>query len=304
MDFRSDRVLITGASGFTGRVLASRLRNEGASVFGLGRVATGPDEIAGDLNDPASLRRAVQAARPTAVVHLAGVTHAAHGDVAEIYQSNVTGTAALLSAVRDHAQPRVVILASSATVYAAPIDDAPLSEDAPLVPQNHYGASKMAMEQVARLFAPTLPIVVTRPFNYTGAGQSPSFLVSKIVDHFVRGERSIELGNLDLYRDFSDVRTVVEAYLALLATAPVGEVLNLCSGRAVHLSTILDHLAAIAGYRIDVTINPAFVRAGEPRTIVGSTSRMDQAIGALRPPPFVDTLRWMYEAGKAGGEGA
>ena len=304
MGFRSDRILITGASGFTGRVLASRLRLEGAQVFGLGRVATGPDEVAGDLNDPASLARAIQAAQPTAVVHLAGVTHATHGDVAEIYQSNVTGTAALLTALRDHARPRAVILASSATVYALPENDAPLVETAPLVPQNHYGASKLAMEHVARLFAPTLPILVTRPFNYTGAGQSPSFLVPKIVDHFVRGERHIELGNLDLYRDFSDVRTVVEAYLALLAAPPIGQTLNLCSGRAVHLSSVLEQMAVIAGYEIDVTINPAFVRAGEPRMIVGATERMDQTVGALRPPPFADTLRWMYDAAKAAGEGA
>jgi nucleoside-diphosphate-sugar epimerase len=298
MDFRSDRILITGASGFTGRILADRLRSEGASVFGLGRAAAGPDEIAGDLNDSDSLRRAIQVARPTAVVHLAGVTHATHGDVAEVYQSNVTGTAALLSAIRDHAQPRVVILASSATVYAPPIDDAPIAEDAAQVPQSHYGASKMAMEQVARLFMPSLPIVVTRPFNYTGAGQAPSFLVPKIVDHFIRGERAIELGNLDLYRDFSDVRTIVEAYLVLLATPPIGQTLNLCSGRAVHLSSVLEHMAVIAGYAIDVTINPAFVRAGEPRTIVGSTQRMDTTVGALRPPPFIDTLRSMYETGK------
>ena len=300
MDFRSDRILITGASGFTGRALASRLRSEGARVFGLGRVATGPDEVAGDLNDPESLSRAVQAAQPTAVVHLAGVTHATHGDVAEIYQSNVTGTAALLTALRDHARPRVVVLASSATVYAPPQGDAPIAEDAPLLPQNHYGASKLAMEHVARLFGPALPIVVTRPFNYTGAGQAPSFLVPKIVDHFVRGERHIELGNLDLYRDFSDVRTVVEAYLALLAAPPIGRTLNLCSGRAVHLSSVLEHMAAIAGYAIDVTVNPAFVRAGEPRTIVGATALMDETVGALRPPPFVDTLRWMYESAKAG----
>lgn len=299
MGFPSERVLITGASGFTGSALAHRLRREGAEIFEFGRGEEAAGRIVGDLNDPESLKRAVLLARPSVVLHLAGITYAAHGDVAEIYQSNVSGTASLLTALRDHASPRLVILASSATVYAPPVDEKPIVETAALTPQNHYGASKLAMENVARLFGEALPITVTRPFNYTGAGQSGQFLIPKIVDHFVRRAPAIELGNLELYRDFSDVRTVEEAYVRLIAAAPVGATLNLCSGRAVYLRSVLDHMAEIAGYEIDVTINPAFVRAGEPKTIIGSTQALDATIGVLRSPPFADTLRWMYETGRA-----
>jgi nucleoside-diphosphate-sugar epimerase len=297
----SDRILITGSGGLTGRALVDLLqsRGVGASVFGLTRQPENPWEIEADLTDPGSLRRVVAEVRPTVIVHLAGVTYAAHGDLAEIYQTNVTSVATLLEVTQAKANPRAVILASSATVYAAPLDGAPINETGVLRPGNHYGASKLAMEHVARLFSGSLPIVVTRPFNYTGEGQSPQFLVPKIVQHFARQAPEIELGNLDLYRDFSDVGAVAEIYRRLIEKPPVGATLNICSGRPLHLASILDAMAEIAGYRIAVNINPAFMRKDEPTTIVGSTELMDRTVGIVRSPPFPETLRRMYDAARA-----
>jgi nucleoside-diphosphate-sugar epimerase len=295
----SDRILITGSGGLTGRALCELLRASGGSIFGLTRQAENPWEIEGDLTDRASLRRVVAEVRPTVVVHLAGVTYAAHGDLAEIYQTNVTGVATLLDVIQAEADPRAVILASSATVYAAPVDGTPIRETGPLRPGNHYGASKLAMEHVARLFAGSLPIVVTRPFNYTGEGQSPQFLVPKIVQHFARHAPEIELGNLDLYRDFSDVGAVAEIYRRLIDKPPIGATLNICSGRPLHLASILDTMAEIAGYRITVNVNPAFMRGDEPIAIVGSTELMDRTVGVVRSPPFPETLRRMYDAARA-----
>jgi nucleoside-diphosphate-sugar epimerase len=148
---------------------------------------------------------------------------------------------------------------------------------------------------MAQVFSPYLPIVITRPFNYTGAGQPNRFLIPKIVDHFARRETTIELGNLDIYRDFSDVRTIVDAYVALLRASLAGEVVNLCSGRKVLLRSILSIMAEISGYEIEVNVNSAFARAGEPPVIVGSTKHMDEVVGPLRSPPMTETLRWMYE---------
>ena len=295
----SDRVLITGSGGLTGRALSDLLRARGVSVFGLTRQAEQPWEIEGDLMDRDSLQRVVAEVRPTVVVHLAGVTYAAHGDLAEIYQTNVTGVATFLEVIQAQADPRAVILASSATVYAAPIDAAPIDETGLLRPGSHYGASKLAMEHVARLFAGSLPIVVTRPFNYTGESQSPQFLVPKIVQHFARAAPEIELGNLDLYRDFSDVGAIAELYRRLIETPPIGATLNMCSGKPLHLASILDTMADIAGYRIRVNVNPAFVRRDEPATIMGSTALMDRTVGVVRSPPFAETLRRMYDAMRA-----
>ena len=190
----SERVLITGSSGLTGRLLLERLQEEGVAVFGMRRSPKQDWEVRGDLNDPESLHEAVRRIQPSHVLHLGGITFPAHSDQTEIYQTNVTGTAALLTALKDLSAPAAVILASSATIYAPPVDDRPISESAPLLPNSHYAVSKLTIEHMARLFSPHLPILVTRPFNYTGAGQPSRFLIPKIVDHFARGERTIELG--------------------------------------------------------------------------------------------------------------
>jgi GDP-6-deoxy-D-talose 4-dehydrogenase len=148
---------------------------------------------------------------------------------------------------------------------------------------------------MARLWMERLPIVLVRPFNYTGPGQAPHFLLPKIVDHFRRGAEKIELGNLDVARDFSDVRTVVAAYRRLIERAPAGETFNVCSGKAVSLEEVLALMADIAGYHIRVRVNPAFVRENEVERLRGSNAKLVETIGALNAIPLEQTLRWMFE---------
>src|SRR6185437_13525963 len=151
-----------------------------------------------------------------------------------------------------------------------------ITEDTAPAPANDYAVSKLAMEHVARLWMDRLPIVITRPFNYTGVGQSENFLVPKIVAHFRRGAQEIELGNIDVARDFSDVRDVARAYAALVAASPAGQVINICSGVAHSLDDVLELMADIAGYRIRIKVNPAFVRSSEVARQVGSNARLQK----------------------------
>jgi nucleoside-diphosphate-sugar epimerase len=291
----TDAVLVTGASGFTGRRLMAELQARGVPAFGLDRRREGPGLIAGDLSDAASLQRAIAETAPRAVVHLAGVTFVGHADVAETYDVNVTGTVRLLEALRRApARPDAVIVASSATVYAR-ADETPITEDHPLAPGSHYGMSKLLVEQLCGLYR-DLPIRIVRPFNYTGPGQSDKFLVPKIVSHFARDTGVIELGSLDLYRDIGAVDDTVEAYVRLLERPDAGPPLNICSGRAVHLRSIVDDLRAISGKTMEVVVNPAFVRPGEPRSIVGSRVRLEAAIGGWPLKPFREVLEDMYAA--------
>jgi GDP-6-deoxy-D-talose 4-dehydrogenase len=148
---------------------------------------------------------------------------------------------------------------------------------------------------MARLWMERLPIVLVRPFNYTGPGQAPHFLLPKIVDHFRRGAEEIELGNLDVARDFSDVRTVVAAYRRLIERVPAGETFNVCSGKAVSLEEVLALMADIAGYRIRVRVNLAFVRENEVKRLRGSNAKLVETIGTLDTIPLEQTLRWMFE---------
>lgn len=293
--------LITGLRGFTGKYLASELRGAGYEVYGTVHEQSFVQhgEFVADLCDLEAVRKVVSQVRPDVVAHLAAISFVASGDVEAVYRTNVVGTRNLLQALAECSKkPRVVLLASSANVYGNALVD-PITESTPPSPANDYAVSKLAMEYMARLWMEKLPIMMVRPFNYTGVDQASHFLLPKIVDHFRRGAEEIELGNLDVARDFSDVRTVVAAYRRLIALAPVGETFNVCAGRTVSLEEVLELIADIAGYRIRVKINPAFVRENEVKRLRGSNAKLTEAIGALDSIPLEQTLRWMFEAGLA-----
>ncbi|GGZ00076.1 NAD-dependent epimerase/dehydratase family protein [Pseudoduganella plicata] len=296
------RALVTGIAGFTGRYVAEELALAGYEVFGTATPgsASAPGVIGVDLLDRDGLAAAVREVMPDVVVHLAAIAFVAHSDVEQIYRVNVVGTRNLLEALAGTPKkPSAVLVASSANIYGN--TDVPvIHEDVPAAPANDYAVSKLAMEYMARLWMDKLPIVLARPFNYTGVGQADNFLLPKIVSHFRRKEARIELGNLHVWRDFSDVRLVAAAYRRLLAAAPAGDaarrIFNVSSGKAYSLGEVLDMMADIAGYRIDVHVNPAFVRANEVERLTGDNRRLQAVVGTIEPPPLADTLRWMYEA--------
>lgn len=291
------RALITGLRGFTGRYLAQELSADGYEVFG---TAHGSEELANnvfavDLCDRLRLQQVIADVRADVVFHLAAIANVAHGDVEAIYRTNLIGTRNLLQALAagDHA-PRAVLLASSANIYGNATVE-PIDEQVPACPENDYAVSKSAMEQMARLWHSALPLTIVRPFNYTGVGQSESFLLPKIVAHFRRRAEFIELGNLDVVRDFSDVRTVVGAYRKLVHTAAPGQTFNVCSGRGYSLQEVIDMLQQIVGHAIEVRVNPAFVRANEVKRLVGSNARLLGAIGELSSIGLEQTLTWMCQ---------
>jgi nucleoside-diphosphate-sugar epimerase len=189
-----------------------------------------------------------------------------------------------------------VLVASSANVYGNATAGIIAETQAPC-PVNHYAVSKLAMEHMVRTWCDRMPIVITRPFNYTGVGQAPHFLVPKIVSHFVQRAPLIELGNLDVERDFSDVRMVANVYRRLLECDCAGEIVNVCSGRPYSLRAILGMMQEIAGYEIEVRVNPAFVRQSEVKILIGSVEKLHSLVGELRITPLEETLRWMAGEG-------
>jgi nucleoside-diphosphate-sugar epimerase len=301
-DSALSRILVTGAGGFTGRHVADELQRAGHAVYGLARraesVPHGVVAVPADMLDGVAIREAVAAIRPTAVVHLAAIAFVAHGEVEDIYRANIIGTRHLLAALAAlPSPPERVLLASSANVYgnAGGREDL-LDERVQPAPANDYAVSKLAMEYMARTWRNRLPITVARPFNYTGVGQHPRFLVPKIVDHFRRRTPRIALGNLDVWREFMDVRMVAWVYRRLLETTGIADTFNICTGQVHSLRQVLEAMAAIAGYAIEIEVNPEFVRRNEVRRLGGDPSLLRQRVGA--PPTFelTETLRWMYQA--------
>lgn len=290
MAYRSDtagRVLVTGLSGFTGRHVAASLIARGYDV--VDPAAFG----AFDLSSAESVAACVSAARVDYAVHLAAVSFVGHGEPSDFYRVNTCGTINLLDALHKSPTPlRKVVIASSANIYGN-ATVSPITETTAPQPVNHYGCSKLAMEMMVRQWFPRLPIIVTRPFNYTGRGQAPQFLVPKIVSHFARGAPEIELGNLDISRDFSDVRDFADIYATLLDAPVTSEVINLCSGRPYSLRWIIATCEEITGRSLKVTVNPAFIRADELKKLVGSDAHATALLGSREKTSFVDTLRWM-----------
>ncbi|CAB3759858.1 GDP-mannose 4,6-dehydratase [Paraburkholderia solisilvae] len=309
-DAAARHALVTGLHGFTGEYVRDALVAAGYNVsdgaYANATAPTGPnpgkakDSVADNLAalDITSLeqcRQAIDALRPTHIVHLAAISFVAHDDALDMYRVNVLGTLNLLQACADvgHCPDRILI-ASSANVYgnAAGIVD----ESVVPAPVNHYAASKLAMEHMVRTWFDRLPIVMTRPFNYTGRGQSERFLVPKIVSHFVRKEARMELGNLDVARDFSDVRTVAQIYRALLESdAAPGEVVNVCSGHPYTLQQVVQLVREASGHDLEIRVNPAFVRQNEVKMLAGSARKLQRLVPGLQPIDLRDTIRWMVQ---------
>lgn len=289
------RALITGMRGFTARYLAQELEEAGYEVFGTAlHAGENPQLFAVDLCDRDGLHAVVEQVKPDVVVHLAAIAFVAHNDAEAMYRVNVVGTRNLLQALAAcRHTPSAVLITSSANIYGN-ATVMPITEEVAANPANDYAVSKLAMEHMARLWQDRLPIIITRPFNYTGVGQAENFLLPKIVSHFRQAKAEIELGNLDVARDFSDVRVVVATYRRLLEAAPVGQTFNVCSGVAVSLFEVLAMMDKMAGYEIKVSVNPAFTRANEVKCLVGSNAKLVRAIGEIPPIPLLETLRWMY----------
>lgn len=286
------RVLVTGCSGFTGIYVKRALEAEGYRVFDAEQSGSNFD-----LVQPASIGHVLKEAAPQYVIHLAALSFVGHADSAAFYGVNAVGTTNLLDQILAlGVTPRRIVIASSANIYGNATVE-PITETTSPAPVNHYAASKVAMESLVRGYSDRLSIVMTRPFNYTGVGQSTRFLVPKMVSHFLESRPFIELGNLDVVRDFSDVRTVAQAYVRLLNAVVPGNVVNLCSGVGRSLRWVLGQLTELSGHELEVRVNSEFVRTSEVHRLVGSSSRMDAALGMLPHRDFRETLAWML--GKA-----
>lgn len=289
------RVLVTGAHGFTGMPMCRELERAGYEVISTVLEGAGKGEVDLDIASADACRSVAQQVQPDFVVNLAGISFLQHPNPADFYRVNVVGTMNLLHALADAPRmPRKVLIVSSANIYGQVGGDL-IAEDQPPAPVNHYAASKVAMELMAATLFARLPIVITRPFNYTGPGQGLQFLVPKIVSHFARRAPVIELGNIDVERDFSDVAMVVDAYRRLLESEARSVSVNICTGRVTSLRSVIGMMEEIAGYRIEVRVNPQFVRSNDILRLSGNPRALIDAIGPLKQVPLHETLEHMYQ---------
>ena len=295
LDQLSKKVLITGIDSFTGIHLSKYLQMARYDVYGTSYLNESEKTYKCDITKKEDIKTVLKAVDPDYVIHLSGISYAAFEDSTEFYKVNTIGTINILDAILEmNLNPSKILIASSATVYGNQGLEV-LDESLCPTPVNHYGASKYAMESMVKNYFNKLNIIVTRPFNYTGMGQAEHFLIPKIVKHFKDAKKEIELGNLHVSREFNDITFVCEIYSRFLNSTCKSEIVNICSDRGVKLLDIIDKMNLIAGYAIEVKVNPAFVRKDEIKTLTGSSKKLFGLIGKVKQKTLDNTLRDMFE---------
>jgi GDP-4-dehydro-6-deoxy-D-mannose reductase len=285
------RALITGGKGFVGQWLAAHLKDSGDEVAVI--------DIETDVADGSAVRRVMADVQPDAVYHLAAMTHVGESwdDPSRVLRVNVLGTAELLAAARTLSHAPRVLIVSSAEVYGVVTpEQLPLAEDTPTAPASPYAASKLAAEAVAlqawRGFGQ--PVLVVRPFNHIGPGQSPNFFVPALAKRIVEAKRSgagsLSVGTLTTRRDFTDVRDVVGAYRLLVERGEPGTVYNVCSGRDVAMSDVAAQLLTLAGADLTLETDPALLRPVDVPVLRGDAGLLRAVTGWEPTIPLATTL--------------
>ena len=283
------KALVTGADGFVGRHLLEHLRSCGDDAVGVDREC--------DVTDIDSVTDVVREVLPNTIYHLAALTAvgASWSDPIEYTRVNVLGTQNVLDAAHEVAPASHVVIVSSADVYGVVRpEDLPLVETFRVAPANPYASSKVEAERVAFTAVREHPqrVVIARPFNHLGPGQSVDFVVPAIVDRLLQavddGEDEIVVGDLSTRRDFTDVRDVVRAYRLLAERASVVEVYNIASGIDVGLFDIAQRLVAAIAPHVRLVTDESLIRPVEIPVSRGSYEKLHSATN-WRPEISLDT---------------
>jgi len=285
------RALITGGKGFVGQWLAAHLKDAGDEVAVI--------DIETDVADGAAVRRVMADVGPEAVYHLAAMTHVGESweNPSQVLRVNVLGTAEILAAARAlEGSPRVLVVSSAEVYGVVTPDQLPLGEDTPTAPASPYAASKLAGEAVAlqawRGYGQA--VIVVRPFNHIGPGQSPNFFVpalaKRIVDARRSGADALRVGTLTTRRDFTDVRDVVVAYRLLIEKGAPGAVYNVCSGSDCAMADVAALLLELAGAVLRLETDPELVRPVDVPVLRGDARRLREATGWQPVIPLATTL--------------
>ncbi|MBS4080003.1 MULTISPECIES: GDP-mannose 4,6-dehydratase [Pseudomonas] len=276
------RLFVTGLSGFVGQHIQSRLASPDAAWELL------PAASRFDLTDPHSLID-LWPHMPDAVIHLAGQTFVpeAFRDPARTFDINLLGTLNLLQALKARGFQGTFLYVSSGDVYGQVSEnDLPITEQQAPCPRNPYAVSKISAEFLSLQWGLSegWPVLVARPFNHIGSGQKDSFVIASAARQIIRIKQGLqapqlEVGDIDVSRDFLDVGDVVSAYFALLEKGQAGQVYNICSGREQSIRSLIEQLADLAEVTMQLVQDPARMRRADQRRVCGSHERLTKTTG-------------------------
>jgi GDP-4-dehydro-6-deoxy-D-mannose reductase len=305
------RCLVTGITGFVGQHLAKLLLQDGCQIAGVANDDVRLEEAAGlkqyccELTNSEELAAIVQQFQPDQVYHLAAFASPAESLTKEraVYDINFGGTLNLLNALRCHAPAARVLLVGSTQCYGLVSEaELPILETQPFAPRNPYAVSKAAADLLGFQFFARygMHVVRARPANHTGPGQSAAYVCSDFARQMARIQLGLDppelrVGNIDVFRDFCDVRDVVQAYRSLLAKGRAGEAYNIGSGQAIRLREIVDILASFCSRAVKVTVDAKRVRSDDAKVLYAGTEKIAQEIGWQPQYKMIDTLRDLFD---------
>ncbi|NOT34526.1 MAG: NAD-dependent epimerase/dehydratase family protein [Candidatus Eisenbacteria bacterium] len=299
--------------------LARALHARGAQVFGTGTDREPPLAVAReqlltnyapafDLRDVAAVRAGIAEWRPDSIVHLAAQSSTARSfeAPAETFEINMLGTWTLLEAVRDFVPRARLLVIGTGDVYGPQPAGSRVAEDVSFKPASPYAFSKAAADAAAEVAGARwgLDVVRTRSFGHTGPGQTPAFVVSAFAHQLAqiqegRREPVLRVGNLAVTRDFTDVRDVVGAYVALLDRGTSGMAYNVCRGEATQLEELLRHMIAASGVEARIEVDSERLRPADVPYLVGDPTRIEREVGWRAEIPLDRTVAEMIAEHRA-----
>lgn len=306
----SFKIFITGATGFVGQHLINFLKSSEYKILG----TSFPDKpkledesidvIYLDIRSEEAIHEAIKRAKPDWICHLAAVSKVKYSweKRRETMETNVLGTFFLFEAVRKYAPMSRVLFVSSSDVYGTSSEEEALNEEDTFHITSPYAITKASGEVLSRFYMEIekLDVVVTRPFPHTGPGQSNDFVCSDWAYQIARIEKGIDepvlrVGNIELQRDFLDVRDVVRAYFLLMKEGRKGEVYNVCSGKAIALKEILNILLSYSSKKIKVEVDPQKKRKADISCLLGDNSKIKKETSWKPEIPLRETLHDLLE---------
>ena len=304
------KALITGIAGFAGSHLAELLLSHGDEIYGLCRPRSKTDHIESiksklhledaDLLDSHSLYTTIARIKPDYIFHLAAQSFVPTSWVSPsvTLEVNVVGSANIFEAVRQVGINPVIQIACSSEEYGlVHPDEIPIKETNPLRPLSPYAVSKVAMDYLGYQYYRSygLNIVRTRGFNHTGPRRGETFVTSNFAKQIAMIEKGkqepvIHVGNLEAQRDWTDVRDVVRGYLVAVEKCDPGEVYNICTGKAVKVSAMLNILLSFSKVKVQTKEDSSRMRPSDVPILIGNNTKFVQKTGWKPEIPFEKTM--------------
>lgn len=300
-------ILITGASGFVGKLLGEKETGRGNTIVGLHLPEETPElpfESRGiDLRDAKGIRNYIQEKKPERVYHLAALSsvRACEEHPVDCFDSNVTGTMNLLEALSElPVKPRILFTSSCEVYGSVPPSSQPVDEKCPPSPINVYGFSKVIGEKICRFYSNrnSLPVMISRGFNHTGPGQAQHFVFPHVARTLARielgkEESVLRMGNLSVRRDFLDARDVVNAYMTIMDKSTPGKTYNVTSARCISIEEGVNILVEISGIKVKIITDESRMRSYDIPELSGSSALLESELGWHAEKTLEETFKDM-----------